>query len=190
VGRLPSNYLGPKGRIQMLKNDYSGDKSSILTEATTVVVGDTLCILVKATIMVLDKVVAQGHAFTDCPEEEKAVEKAETIAIGRALVNFGYPETLDEVEEVEEKKSTKSASSAKPKEEAKKETKSTSGLTKLSKKAEPEDEEDDQEEELSEEEEEEDEESDEEDGDSEDVPVVDKPKPRYSHEALMAKYTK
>ena len=108
MGRLPDNYLGPKQRITMLKNDYPKEKSAILTESCAWVVGEALCLLIKASIQIDGKTIAQGHAFTDCPEEPKAVEKAETIAIGRALVNAGYPETDDgEGEEVEEKKEEK-----------------------------------------------------------------------------------
>ncbi len=109
MGRLPDNYLGPKQRITMLKNDYPKEKSAILTESCAWVVGEALCLLIKASIQIDGKTIAQGHAFTDCPEEAKAVEKAETIAIGRALVNAGYPELDDgeSVEEVEEKKEEK-----------------------------------------------------------------------------------
>lgn len=95
MGKLPENYFGPKQRITALKADYPKEKSAILTDVETLVVGDALCILIKASIILGDVCIATGHAFTDCPEDKKAVEKAETIAIGRALVNAGYPESED-----------------------------------------------------------------------------------------------
>jgi hypothetical protein len=110
MGRLPDNYLGPKQRVTMLKKEYPADTSAVLTEATHIPMGEALCILIKASISMKGTVVATGHAFTDCPEDDKAVEKAETIAIGRALVNAGYPETLDvEEEEKEYNKPVKSS---------------------------------------------------------------------------------
>lgn len=112
MGRLPDNYFGPKERITKLKADYPKDQSAILTESTAFIVGEALCILIKATIQINGKTVAQGQAFTDCPEDDKAVEKTETVAIGRALVNAGYPETSDgedlPEEEVKEEKPKKS----------------------------------------------------------------------------------
>lgn len=96
MGKLPKNYFGPKQRITKLKQDHPKTESAIKTSATCIVVGETITVLIKATVEINDKIVAEGHAFTDRPEDDKAVEKAETIAIGRALVNAGYPETLDE----------------------------------------------------------------------------------------------
>lgn len=92
---LPENYLGPKARISMFKREH-GINGSIVTDITSQIMnGDTLCITIKATILVDGKVLATGHAFTSTPEESKAVEKAETIAIGRALIHAGYPELDD-----------------------------------------------------------------------------------------------
>lgn len=98
MARLPDNYFGPKQRITKLKADYPGTQSSIQTSVVMLPMGEeTLCVLVKAVVTVNGQVIAEAHAFTGEPENDKAVEKAETIAIGRALVNAGYPETLDEV---------------------------------------------------------------------------------------------
>ena len=114
--RLPDNYFGPKQRIEMLKKEH-GHAASILTVAKDILVGDNLCFLFTATIKINGVDVATGHAFTDSPEEPKAVEKAETIAIGRALVNAGYPETDDTFGEEEEPApvKAKSAPAAAPK---------------------------------------------------------------------------
>lgn len=109
MGRLPDNYFGPKQRVLMLKRDHPGNTSAILTKAEVIQFGESLRLLVKASVMVQGVVVAEGHAFTD-PDEDKAVEKAETVAIGRALVNYGYPEILD-VDEEEDK----AAKTAQPK---------------------------------------------------------------------------
>lgn len=129
MGRLPDNYLGPKQRIQMLKSDYPKTASAITTDANMVTVGDTLVVMIKASIAVEDKVIATGHAFTGCPEDDKAVEKAETIAIGRALVNAGYPELLEEDEaDTEEKPTTKTKTVPAKEVDSEEKPKKSSGL--------------------------------------------------------------
>lgn len=99
AGKLPKDYIGPKQRVRMLKKDHAD--SAVVTEVSMQVVGDSLCLLVKASIEVNGKVIATGHAFTAEPEEDKELEKTETTAIGRALVNAGYPETLAESDDPE-----------------------------------------------------------------------------------------
>lgn len=125
MGRLPDNYLGPKGRIALFKKDHAL-KGSIETETLQHVVGENLCITVKALVKVDGVIIATGHAFTSTPEEEKELEKAETTAIGRALVNAGYPEHSDmgdaeDVEEIEEKPKSKSIFKSRSKEPIKNE---------------------------------------------------------------------
>ncbi len=91
MARIPDNYLGPKARIVLFKKEH-GVNGSIETETNQLVVGETLCVMIKATVKVNGQVVATGHAFTSSPEEDKEVEKTETVAVGRALVHAGYPE--------------------------------------------------------------------------------------------------
>lgn len=106
MGRLPDNYLGPKARVSMLKADYPADTSAIRTSITLTEHQGKVAVLVKADILIKKhndvlEVIASGHAFTADPWEEKDIEKAETVAVGRALVHAGYPETtVDEVVEV------------------------------------------------------------------------------------------
>ena len=99
MAKLPDNYLGPKHRIEMLKKDF-GHRASITTEVRDIIVtaadgAQTLCFLVTAHVNLDREIISAGHSFTDSPENNKALEKAETIAIGRALVNAGYPELDD-----------------------------------------------------------------------------------------------
>ena len=104
MGRLPDNYLGPKARVQMLKKEYPGDESAVTTEIFLSEMGGKVTVVVQATIKTRNaktgelETVASGHSFTADPWDDKDVEKAETVAVGRALVHAGYPETTDDLD--------------------------------------------------------------------------------------------
>lgn len=100
MARVPDNYIPVKARILKLKAEHKD--SRVLTE--TVTARDDY-IIVKASICLEEVVVAQGQALVAVEEaDEKGFEKAETVAIGRALTNFGYEDKGEEEETEEEEK--------------------------------------------------------------------------------------
>lgn len=80
-------YIPVPVRIAKFKADH-GHKGTIETEIT--INYDKAVALSRAVLKIEDKIVATGHSLADLEEGEKALEKGESVAIGRALVNAGY----------------------------------------------------------------------------------------------------
>jgi hypothetical protein len=90
------NYVPVEARIAQFKKDHNGE-GSITTEASLTVNEKQQFVMFKAVVKVRDRVVGIGHALESDLEANKAFEKCETAAVGRALTFAGYASS-DETE--------------------------------------------------------------------------------------------
>lgn len=117
---ISKTYVPVADRIKLFKEEH-GIKGSIETE-TNIDFKEGAAI-VKATIKVDGKILAQGQSFAFGLDDEKSFEKAETVAVGRALAFAGYEadngvasaEEMEAAEAHKEKKSSGFGSSNKSK---------------------------------------------------------------------------
>lgn len=100
MGRLPEGYQTVDSRVEKFRAEHP------LGSITTKVVfktegGETLGVAFRATVRTeTGAILGTGHGYSDL-EDTKDFEKAESVAIGRALKYAGYP-AVDEDSEVEE----------------------------------------------------------------------------------------
>lgn len=198
------NYVPVSARLAKAQGEHKG----LVIKSDVQINWDKEGALVKVTIEVDGKEVSTAHALAPDLGEDKALEKAETSAIGRALANMGYPAEDGEEEAAPKKSSAKKGGlggvkkASKPKDEEEDESEEESeseeeeeeekpapkkGLPKMTSKKKDEEEEEETEEESddSEEEESEEEESEEEAEEEEEKPA---PKKSGKLSGVMAKY--
>lgn len=117
MGKL-DNYVPVNVRV-MEARQKNGDNLTLSTE-TTALTGTTGAVegfLVKASVTVGGTLVATGHALASDLSEEKSLEKAETVAVGRALAFAGYSAdsaiaSADEMADFDASSDTEEATSA------------------------------------------------------------------------------
>ena len=98
------NYVPVPVRIAKFKQEHNGE-GSITTESF--INYEKECASFKAVIRVGDTTLATGHSLVTDLSDDKAFEKGETAAIGRALAHAGYEAESLEEESTPAKKSSK-----------------------------------------------------------------------------------
>lgn len=92
MGKIPDNYVTVQERIEQFRNEYQTN-GTIETELTAT---NNEYIIVRAKILVEGKAVSMAQALVSASDsDDKAFEKAESSAIGRALKFFKYSELSD-----------------------------------------------------------------------------------------------
>lgn len=114
MGRIKDTYVPVNVRVMTAREEHKTNLS-ITTELNLIPQTDegtqVHSAIVKATVALNKEVLSTGHAFCLDITEEKALEKAETVAVGRALALAGYEAdsaiaSAEEMEDIADTSST------------------------------------------------------------------------------------
>lgn len=122
-GFIPNDYVNVNDRITKFRKEFPishEDVTKVGSLLAEVVPQESGSAIVKAKVLVGGTEVASDYAFCQNTSEDKALEKAVTVAKGRALASAGYEiqsgiASAEEIADYEEKKSYKKPVEAKKK---------------------------------------------------------------------------